>query len=583
MPNDYVVVNRIVIDLVTGFRLGGADPRDNGCARGWCAMKETTRQKLGKISVLLIAWVALTPAPVNAANCVQLFRLTLPALTLTASTNVAAGQFTLPGSSNRLETPEFCRVVAVAKPTSDSVINFEVWIPSAEHWNHDFEGIGNGGYIGTIRYAELADALKRGFATAGTDTGHTGADLTFAAGHPEKIVDWGYRAIHTMTESAKLIIRDYSGAFPKHSFFMGCSTGGHQALSEAQRFPADYDGVVAGDPGNDRVHLNVGFLWAFAATHDANGNAILPTSKLPLINKAALAVCDAADGIKDGIISEPQECHFDPGVLLCKGEENDQCLTAAQVTAVKKIYAGPRNPRTGEQIIAGYSPGSEDPVGDDWAGGWKTYITDRKEPMRLDFWKYWVFNDPTWDWHTFDYDRNVAYADAKLAAVNASSPDLSAFRSRGGKILMYSGWADPTGPPMDAVNYYQRVEKVMGGQEETESFFRLFMVPGMAHCGGGPGPSIFGGYGPAPVSPQIRIDPEHDVLSALVQWVEGGSAPDHIVAAHLTNDTIDRTRPVCPYPKVARWNGTGSSEDAKNFTCEEMANTSSNYPAKSKQ
>jgi feruloyl esterase len=194
-----------------------------------------------------------------------------------------------------------------------------------------------------------------------------------------------------------------------------------------------------------------------------------------------------------------------------------------------------------------------------------------------------VFNDPKWDWHTFDYDRNVDYADAKLAAVNASSPDLSAFRSRGGKILMYSGWADPIGPPMDAINYYKRVEESIGGRQKTESFFRLFMVPGMAHCGGGPGPNLFGGYGlPAPASRQIKIDPEHDVLSALVQWVENGSAPDHIVATHLANDKIDRTRPLGPYPRVARWNSTGNTNEAKNFTCEEDPSTSSNHFVKSR-
>ena len=375
-----------------------------------------------------------------------------------------------------------------------------------------------------------------------------------------------------MTESAKLIIRDYSGALPKHSFFMGCSTGGHQALSEAQRFPADYDGVVAGDPGNNRVHLNVGFLWAFAATHDANGATILSTSKLPLINKAALAACDAADGITDGIISDPQACHFDPGVLLCKAEENEQCLTEPQVAAARKVYAGPKNRSTGEQIIAGYSPGSESPAGDTWAGGWKTYITDPKEPMRLDFWRYWVFDDPKWDWRKFDYDRDVVYADAKLEAVNATSPDLNALRSRDGKIVMYSGWADPTGPPLDAVDYYKRVEQA-AGQKKTESFFRLFMVPGMAHCGGGPGPNLFGGFGPpSPTSAEIRTDPQHDVLSALVQWVEKGAAPDYIIASHVSDNRVDRTRPICPYPKVARWSGSGSSDDAKNFTCDNKSN-----------
>ena len=540
------------------------------------------RRHLTRFYGALIGLVTLAATPARGTKCEELVKLILPDVTLTSATNVAAGQFTPPGSSTVLEAPEFCRVVAVATPTSDSVINFEVWIPPAGQWNHNFLGRGNGGYMGAISYGALATALQRGFATASTDTGHSGEDLKFAAGHPEKIVDWGYRSVHIMTESAKLIIRGYTGLFPHRSYFGGCSTGGEQALSEAQRFPGDYDGVLAGDPGNDRVHLNVGFLWAFAATHDANGKAILPTSKLPLINKAAVAACDGLDGIKDGIISEPQVCHFDPGVLLCKRTENDQCLTAAQVEAVKKVYAGPRNPRTGEQIIAGYSQGSESALGDEYEGGWKTYITERSEPMRLGFWKYWVFHDAAWDWHTFDYDRDVTSADAKLAAVNASDPDLGAFKARGGKILMYSGWADPVGPPMDAVNYYRRVEEVMGGRKNTESFFRLFMVPGMAHCRGGPGPNRFGGLSTI-ASPQNKIDPEHDVLSALVQWVEAGLAPDHIVATHLTNDTVDRTRPICPYPKVARWNRAGSSDDAKNFTCEEMASTSSNHPANSKQ
>lgn len=511
----------------------------------------------------------------SGASCSDLVKLNIPDVTITSSTKVFAGKFALPNSSNTLETPAFCRVVAVAKPTSDSIINFEVWIPEGQRWNHGFLGVGNGGYNGVIQYSGLAYGLERGFATASTDTGHTGADLSFAAGHPQKIIDWGYRAIHIMTESAKLIIREYAGAWPRHSYFMGCSTGGHQALSEVQRFPADYDGVVAGDPGNNRVHLNVGFLWAFAATHDMKGSAILPTSKLPLINRAALAACDATDGVKDGIISDPEACHFDPGILLCKGKENDECLTATQVLAVKKVYEGPKNVRTGEQSIAGYSPGSESPIGDDWAGGWKTYITDRKEPMRLGFWKYWVFNNPDWDWRTFDYDRDVAYADEKLSAVNAVNADLTAFKERGGKLLMFSGWADPVGPPMDAVNYYKRVESAMGGSQAIDSFFRLFMVPGMAHCGGGPGPNFFGGFGPSmPRSPEIKHDPEHDVLSAVAQWVERGSPPDYIVASHLNGAHIDRTRPICPYPITAHWNGRGNSDDATNFSCMEEASTS---------
>lgn len=516
--------------------------------------------------------VAIFTVPANAMTCADLAKMSIPSVRIVEVKEIAAGQFAPPGLEKIPDMPAFCRVVAVAKPTSDSVINFEVWIPNQHYWNTDFEGVGNGGYTGAIQYSEMAQAVKRGFATASTDTGHTGADLSFAAGHPEKIVDWGYRAIHVMTESAKLIIRGYLGVSPKHSYFMGCSTGGHQALSEVQRFPADYDGVVAGDPGNDRVHLNVGFLWAFAVTHDQNGNSILPSSKLPLLNKAAIAACDRIDGVNDGVISEPEKCHFDPSILLCKGTEGDQCLTAPQVEAVKKVYAGPRNPRTGEQIIPGYSPGSESPEADPWAHGWQTYITDRKEPMRLDFWRYWVFDDPRWDWRKFDYDRDVAYADAKAAAVNASSSDLGSFAARGGKILMYSGWADPIGPPLDAVRYYKRVQQSMGEGRRPESFFRLYMVPGMAHCGGGPGANLFGGFGPATKLIEIKTDPVHDVLSAVVQWVENGVAPDHIIAAHATNGKIDSSRLLCPYPKVARWNGAGSSDDSKNFVCEEVQN-----------
>jgi feruloyl esterase len=408
----------------------------------------------------------------------------------------------------------------------------------------------------------MAYALRRGFATAGTDAGHTGSDLKFGAGHPEKIVDWGHRAIHIMTDSAKRIITEYSGAPVRHSYFEGCSTGGAQGLAEAQRYPGDYDGIVAGDPGNNRVHLNVGFLWAFAATHDSEGKPILPSAKLPLINKAAVAACDGLDGVVDGIISDPPSCRFNPAVLLCKGAENDQCLTAEQVAAVKKVYEGPRNPRTKQSIIAGYSPGSESAAGDVWAEGWKRYITDPKEPMRADFWRYWVFDDANWDWRKFDYDRDVAFADRKLAAVNATDTNLDAFKARGGKLLMYSGWADPTGPSMDAVRYYTNVVKRVGS---VDDFFRLFMVPGMAHCDYGPGPNMFGG-----VSPRMAEgpgDPTHDILAALVRWVEDGKAPAQIVASHRTNDDVDRTRPLCPYPQKARWTGRGSSDEAANFEC----------------
>src|SRR5579875_1185075 len=473
----------------------------------------------------LLAAAATVSRAAAARPCSSLTALTLPNITITSAIDVPAGIFTPPkeagptGLSRPAIVPAFCRVIGVARPTSDSVINFEVWLPVAQAWKGKFLGAGNGGYFGSISYGALADALRRGYAAASTDTGHKGDDVKFAVGHPEKIIDWAYRGLHVTTAAAKLIIRDYYGRFPRYAYFRGCSTGGEQGLNEAQRFPSDYDGIVAGDPGNNRTHLNTGFLWAYEASHK-NGASILPVDKLKLINKAAIAACDALDGIKDGIISDPRLCHFDPGTLQCHGANYSHCLSAEQVEAVRKIYEGARNPRTGEQIIPGYEPGSEFPANSQF-GGWNTVFAGGSQPPRLDLWKYWVFDDPNWSWRTFDFDRDLAYADRKMAVLNAMSTNLAAFKARGGKIVMYSGWADPIGPPQDAINYYEAVTQTMGGPDKTVSFFRLFMVPGMSHCGGGPGPSPFGGaYGNNPAS--VKSSPENDWLDALDRWVERG-------------------------------------------------------------
>ena len=413
-------------------------------------------------------------------------------------------------------------------------------MPAAEVWNGKFEGTGNGGYSGALDFAAMQKALSEGYATAGSDTGHPGDDLKFAVGHPEKIDDWGWRAVHAMTEAAQFLVRDEYGKLAEHSYFTGCSTGGHQALMEAQRFPADYDGIVAGDPGNNRVRLNIGFLWSWLALYKDAASA-LPATKLATINRAAIASCDATDGLKDGLISEPLRCKFDPQELLCKGSDNGDCLTQSQVEAVRKIYGGAKNPRTGEQIFAGWARGSE--------LGWAGYFVGHPEPARVDFWRYWVFGDPAWDPRSFDFDKDVAAADSAMAAINANNPDLKAFQARGGKLVMYSGWADPVVPPGDVVRYYDAARQSMGGTSVTQNFFRLFMVPGMGHCGGGPGPAAF------------------DALDALDKWVTARAAPDKIVASHASNGSVDRTRPLCPYPQVARWNGTGSTDDAKQFAC----------------
>ncbi len=489
-------------------------------------------------SFLLAA--ALTPLAMSGATCDDLANVIAPDMAVTSATMVAAGPAPGRGRGPAANLPAYCRVQAVSRPVADSEIHFEVWLPSPETWNGKFEGTGNGGYSSAMTTADMVQGLTRGFAVAGSDTGHSGGDLKFGAGHIEKINDWGYRAVHVMTDNAKLLVRDYYGRFPKYSYFTGCSTGGHQALSEAQRYPGDYDGIVAGDPGNDRVHLNVNFLWAYTALYKEAGNDI-PAAKLPLITKAAMKSCDAADGMEDGIIADPRSCKFDPATLVCHGADDGSCLTKAQADAVKKIYGGPMNPRTGRNIMPGFPIGSE--------SGWTGYFVGQKEPARVDFWRLWVFGNPLWDWRNFDFDRDVAFADTKLAAVNSVDEDLRPFQKLGGKLLMYQGWADPVVPPESTILYYDKVLEKAAGSKSAGDFVRLFMAPGMGHCGGGVGPNTF------------------DSLSALDHWVDGGAVPAKIVASHATAGQVDRTRPLCPYPQTARWNGTGSRDDEANFSC----------------
>ena len=508
--------------------------------------------------VPVLAQIA-APAASSGTTCTSLAALTIPSVTIRSSTLVPAGPFTPPGAQTVVDgqpqraptpmtLPAFCRVEATARPSSDSEIKFEVWIPPADSWNGKFQGVGNGGYQGSISYAAMATALRRGYATASTDTGHSGDDMKFGQGHPEKLIDYGYRAVHVMTESAKLIIRDASGRFADKSYFVGCSAGGQQALSEAQRYPDDYDGIVAGDPANNRIRQTFAFLHSWIATHDKDGKPIIPQAKLALLTKSAVEACDGLDGLKDGVIDDPRRCHFDPAKLLCRSGDEPTCLTAAQVESAKRTYDGVKNPKTGEQIFTGWPRGSEG-FGDAAGQSWRAYIVDPQEPMRVGFFKYWLFHDPNWDYRSIDWERDLAYAEQKLPYMAAVDKDLGAFRKRGGKLLMYTGWSDPVVPPQDTVAYYEGVAKTMGGIERTRDFYRFFIAPGMGHCSGGPGPNQF------------------DHLTALEQWVEKGVAPDKLIATHSTGGKVDRTRPLCLYPLVARWKGTGSSDEAANFSC----------------
>jgi feruloyl esterase len=493
-----------------------------------------------------MAQVPTPPAAPHPGNvCEALTRLTIPDVTITGAATVPAGPFEMQGLRRPLTVPSFCRVQAVSRPTTDSEIHFEVWMPPEGKWNGKFEGTGTGGYDGSISYGALADGVSRGYAATSTDTGHIGGDLVFGRGHPEKVKDWAFRAMHVTAEAAKLMLRNLYGRWPDHSYYVGCATGGHQALSEAQRYPEDYDGIVAGDPGNDRLNETAGYVSAWLALHDSAGKPLLTQSELQLVTRSAVAQCDADDGVKDGVIDDPRRCKFTPASLLCKADKTDRCLTQMQVDAVKAVYAGTRNPRTGEMIFPGWSIGSE---GFGPQAGWGAWLVNPKVPMRSEVYNDFVFHDPNWDFHSFDFDKDVAYAQAAIPWLAAESRDLSGFYGRHGKLILYAGWSDPVASAEDIVEYGTDIEKVMG-PEKARQFFRFYMVPGLGHCSGGPGTTDF------------------DMLAALEQWVEHGKAPDRIIASRKLDDGATRTRPLCVYPQVARWNGKGSSDDAANFVC----------------
>lgn len=521
---------------------------------------------------VLSLFVVLASGTLQAApDCQTISKLALPATTFTGASTVAAGAFNTPEGRPIPKLPAFCRVTGVIKPSSDSDIRFEVWMPS-EHWNGKFQGVGNGGFAGSINYGGMALAVAHGYATASTDTGHLGATpgAAWALGHPEKIVDFGYRAIHETAIQAKAIIHAFYGENTKRSYFSSCSNGGRQALMEAQRFPEDYDGIIAGAPANFWTHLLTQAMWDVQATMQDPASYI-PASKMPAIGSAVLAACAVLDGVKDGVLDDPRKCHFNPETLLCKTGEADTCLTEPQIVALKKIYAGPRDSK-GNQIMPGFSPG-----GEAGAGGWGLWISGPAPGKGLQyafgtqFFGDMVYDNASWDFHTFDIDRGLKEAEDKFAPIlNATDANLHRFSARGGKLIMYHGWSDAAIPPVNAINYYQSVVAKMGAKK-AEPFLRLYMVPGMQHCGGGPGPNVFG-QGSAALN-----DPLHDMDASLERWVESGVAPDQIIATKYKSGAdpssgVARTRPLCAYPKEAQWIGTGSTDDAANFTCVEPDN-----------
>ena len=488
---------------------------------------------------------------VTGGNCASLSNLKMVDTTVSSAALVTP-PFTPPRGGAAVTQP-FCRVVGVSNPTSDSTINFEVWLPSGETWNKKFFSGTGAGSTGLSQYGPWATGLAATYAAMSQDRGHVSrADLgvplttdgSWAAGHPEKIIDWGYRSQHVTTVASQGIIGAFDGSAPQRSYYSGCSAGGHVGTMQAQRYPEDYDGIIAGAPAWNWTNLLVGRLWSSVPSLKNPADA-LPAAKLTLLSRAVVAACDAIDGVTDGVIDDPRKCNYDPGPLQCTGADAPTCLTTGQVNTARLIYAGPKRPN-GQQVYPGYTRGSE-PL-------WTVNTGATPGGSSFDFFRYWVYENANYDSRTFNFDSDVDFTNNKLvsgqtmASVVNATPNIKAFNARGGKLLIWQGWDDEQVHSLGSIDYYDKVVAA-NTKAETDKFFRLFMMPGVAHCGGGPGPDTI------------------NTLTALERWVEQGIAPNQIIASKVTGGTVTRTRPLCPYPQVAKYNGTGSIDAAASFTC----------------
>jgi feruloyl esterase len=496
----------------------------------------------GGLAIVAVGLLAIGHA---AAACESLQGQRFGATEVVSAELVAPGTLTLPGTSPGAAATNaalqrlapFCRVQAVARPTTDSSIGLEIWLPQ-DGWNGKLLAVGNGAWAGSISYGALADAVAAGYAATSTDTGHVGNNVDFALGHPEKLVDFAYRAVHEMALAGKAVVeRNYSRR-ANRAYFSGCSTGGRQALTEAQRYPNDFDGIVAGAPAYYPTHIQGMQVWT-AAVNANRADKPLGPREFELLNDGAIAACDAQDGVVDGVIENPRVCPFDPASLTCRGTDA-ACLTPAQAEVARLTYRGPAD-AAGKVIFPGLSRGSE--------RGWRTLSADKPLSLAFDTYAQLVFGQPSWDFRSFDAARDIALGVEKIGRLmDAADPHLDTFIAHGGKLLLYHGWADPGIPPEGTVRYYDAVGKALG--RAAASSVRLFMVPGMGHCRGGTGTDTF------------------DPVAALDGWVRGGPVPQRIEAARVENGTIVRTRPLCAYPARAVYRGTGSTDDSKNFECE---------------
>lgn len=499
---------------------------------------KTTGKSL--IFAIFVAVVAFSTGAFG-ASCESLASLTLEHTNIVSATVIAAGEFPAPagrGPNNRAvfeKLPPFCRVIATLKPTSDSNIGIEVWLPLAG-WNGKLQSVGNGAWAGSISYPALAAALLADYAAASTDTGHTGNNPDFIPDHPEKLADFIHRSVHEMTVAAKGIVNGFYGNPAKYAYWNGCSTGGRQALTEAQRYPNDYDGIIAGAPAAYVTRLQGMQVWV-AQQANRSSDSLIPESKFSLIHDAVLKACDALDGVKDGVLEDPTKCKFDPKVLECVEGDGPNCLSKAQVETARDMYAGPSV--DGKRVFYGVEPGTEN--------GWNMLASAKPMSLAVEMYKYVAFHGAM-ELKDFKTEDILKFEKEKGPAVNSVDPNLAPYFAHKGKLLMYHGWADPGVPPLGTVRYYENVSSKVGAAKAAENM-RLFMVPGMGHCAGGDGTSTF------------------DMVKAMEQWVEQGKAPQTIPAARMREGKVDRTRPLCAYPATAVYNGTGSTDEAANFSC----------------
>jgi feruloyl esterase len=499
---------------------------------------------------LAVAGVARAQQP-GAGECEKLKGLQLPNTRITAVEAITPHPvWSYPPSlfttfMGKLGAPTatdkpFCRVVGVI----EKEINFEVWLPA--QWNGKFEGVGNGGFAGAINYPAMGEALQHGYATASTDTGHKTSgffEYEWIEGHPDRVANFGYRAHHLMAQAGKRIVAAFYRKPAQRAYYAGCSSGGWQGLTEAQRYPQDYDGIVAGAPAINFVRLQSRGIIT-AQLLEKNPQGALTRELQRMLIDAAVAKCDAKDGVKDGVIDDPRQCDFDPAELQCKTGDTQKCLTPAQVSMARTLY-GPMKSRGGLKLYPGPAYGAA-PMADLPPSDAPTSKTGQVAmPLMLK-------HKPSWDATSFDPDRDIPPLEQELGPMlDSTNPDLRGFQAHGGKLILYHGWADSLLSPYNTLDYYDSVVAKLG-QKDTDGFVRLFMVPGMEHCGGGPGPSVF------------------DAVESLDQWVEHGVAPEHINAAHLSAGKVDRTRPLCRYPQVARYKGSGSTDEAGNFACQSL-------------